>query len=268
MMATYSYSKLESFKRCPYQYKLNYLDKIKTGIENIEAFLGSRFHELMEEIFSKGKEKDYFLEELIGRFRALWKQKWHSQVRILDAGKTPEDYLAYGEQCVKNFYEAHLAPGTGFPAKTLGVEIRIEFPIDPQKKNKMIGYIDRIAETADGTVEIQDYKTSMALPEEEELSGNRQLAIYQIGLLSGWKKEGREPLPTRLVLYYVGHSKTFSFPGRSQDQIVELLEEVRSDIASLERETLFAAHVSSFCKWCSYQDMCEAFRKAKASRAS
>lgn len=262
-MATYSYSKLETFKRCPYQYKLSYLDKLKTGIENIEAFLGSRFHDLMEEIFSGGKEKDYFLEELIARFHALWKEKWHAQVRILDGNRSLEDYLKYGEQCVKNFYETYLAPGTGFPAKTIGVEIRIEFPIDPQKKNKMIGYIDRVSETADKTVEIQDYKTSITLPEETELSRNRQLAIYQMGLLSAWKKDGKPALPIRLVLHYVGHSKTFSFPGRSQEELESLLEEIRSDISALEREIMFPARVSPYCKWCSYQDMCAEYQKSK-----
>ncbi len=265
-MATYSYSKLETFRRCPYQYKLSYLDKLKTGIENIEAFLGSRFHDLMEEIFASGKEKDYFLEELIERFHILWKEKWHAHVRILDPNKTPEDYLKYGEQCVKNFYEAYLAPGTGFSAKTLGIEIRIEFPIDPQKKNKMIGYIDRVSETADGTVEIQDYKTSITLPEEAELSRNRQLAIYQMGLLSAWKKDGKEPLPIRLVLHYVGHSKTFSFPGRSQEELVGLLEEIRDDISALEREVLFPARVSPYCKWCSYQDMCSAYQASRKTQ--
>jgi len=246
---TYSYSKLETFKRCPYQFKLSYIDKLKTGIENIEAFVGSRFHELMEEIFAAGKEKDYFLEELISRYHALWKEKWHGQVRILDAGKTPEDYLKYGERCVKNFYDSYLAPGTGFPSKTLGIEVRIEFPLDSQKKNKMIGYIDRLAETQEGSIEIQDYKTSLNLPEEDELSQNRQLAIYQMGLQASWKR--------------AGHSKTFTYPGRTQEELTGLLDDMRNDIGDLEHETLFPARVSSYCQWCSYQDMCSEYQKSK-----
>jgi putative RecB family exonuclease len=220
----------------------------------------------MEEIFAGGKEKDYVLEELIQRFRALWKEKWHDQVRVLDAEKTPSDYLAYGEQCVRNFYEAYLAPGTGFPAKTLGVEVRIEFPIDPQKKNKMIGYVDRISEASDGIVEIQDYKTSLTLPEERELATSRQLAIYQMGFLAARKRDGKPPVQVRLVLHYVGHSKTFTFPGRSHDELTALLEDIRGDIGELEGERDFPARVSSFCKWCSYQDMCSAYQASRRAQ--
>jgi RecB family exonuclease len=259
-VATYSYSKLASFKRCPYQYKLSYIDKIKTGIENIEAFVGSRFHELMEEIFASGKEKDYFLEELIARFRALWKEKWHDRVRIPNPGKTVEDYLKYGEECVKNFYQSYLAPGTGFPVKTLGVEIRIEFPIDPQKKNKMIGYVDRIAERGTHITEIQDYKTASTLPDENELEENRQLAIYQMGLQSAWKREGKPFNPVQLVLYYVGHSKTFTLPGRTEEELGKLLEEIREEIRGIEQETVFPARLGPYCEWCSYQDMCSEYQ--------
>ena len=45
-MTIYSHSRLEAFKSCPLKYKFNYIDKIKREEEGIEAFLGSRFHEV------------------------------------------------------------------------------------------------------------------------------------------------------------------------------------------------------------------------------
>jgi len=74
-VANFSYSKLESFKRCPFQYKLTYIERVPSKLVSIEAFLGICFHELMEAIFKEGKEKDYFLEELLDRYEALWKKK-------------------------------------------------------------------------------------------------------------------------------------------------------------------------------------------------
>jgi len=50
-MTIYSHSRLEAFKSCPLKYKFNYIDKIKREEEGIEAFLGSRFHEVMEKIY-------------------------------------------------------------------------------------------------------------------------------------------------------------------------------------------------------------------------
>jgi putative RecB family exonuclease len=51
MMTIYSHSRLETFKICPLKYKFSYIDKIKREEEGIEAFLGSRFHEVMERIY-------------------------------------------------------------------------------------------------------------------------------------------------------------------------------------------------------------------------
>ena len=58
MMAIYSHSRLEAFKSCPLKYKFNYIDKIKREEEGIEAFLGSRFHKVMEKIYKDLKQGD------------------------------------------------------------------------------------------------------------------------------------------------------------------------------------------------------------------
>ena len=51
-MAVYSHSRLECYENCPLQYKLRYLDRIKAERDSIEAFLGSRFHEVMEKLYA------------------------------------------------------------------------------------------------------------------------------------------------------------------------------------------------------------------------
>ena len=40
-MTVYSHSRLSCFEQCPPKYKLNYIDKVETEVEEgIEAFLG------------------------------------------------------------------------------------------------------------------------------------------------------------------------------------------------------------------------------------
>ncbi|GAI32254.1 unnamed protein product [marine sediment metagenome] len=63
-MAYYSHSRLETFQNCPLKCKLNYIDKIKREEEGIEAFLGSRFHEVMEKIYKDLPFRKYSLDEL------------------------------------------------------------------------------------------------------------------------------------------------------------------------------------------------------------
>jgi len=262
-MAFYSYSKLNTFENCPYQYRLNYLDRIRTGVENIEAFLGSCFHELMETIFREGRERQYFPEELQARFRELWRAKWHDRIQISRTDKTAEDYLAYGEQCVLNFYDSHLSPHRGFLGETVGIELKIEFPLDPRGRNKMIGYIDRLSRCPDGDLEIQDYKTTPQLPSEGELAANRQLGIYQMGVTAALRREGREIPPLRIVLYYVGLAKTFTLPARTELEQERLAEEIQALITRIEGERDFPARVSNFCTWCAYQALCPEYQKQK-----
>jgi putative RecB family exonuclease len=51
-MSVYSHSRLSCYEQCPQKYKLKYLDKVKTEVEqSIEAFLGSRVHETLEKLY-------------------------------------------------------------------------------------------------------------------------------------------------------------------------------------------------------------------------
>ncbi len=262
-MATYSHSKLETFKRCRYQYKLTYIDRIKTKTESIEAFVGSRFHELMEELYEKGKEHEYFIEELLDRYEKLWKKKWHNGIKISETQKKAEDYLNYGKQCVRNFYDQELGFGKNARTKTFGVEVKFEFPVDSEGKNKVIGYIDRLAKNKEGLTEIQDYKTSRSLPDEETLKTDRQLSIYQLGLKNLRKGQEINESLIRFVWFYVASGVTFQIKPRSAEELDKLLSEIRSEIQTIEAAHDFPATLNSMCKHCRHQDRCPAYQTTK-----
>ena len=65
-MPVYSHSKLATYENCPQKYKLQYIDRIELpeGSEGIEAFLGSRVHDVLEELHKDlmGCKKDFSLE--------------------------------------------------------------------------------------------------------------------------------------------------------------------------------------------------------------
>ena len=51
-MATYSHSKISTYEKCPYKYKLQYIDKETPEIENtIEAFMGGIIHQALEDLY-------------------------------------------------------------------------------------------------------------------------------------------------------------------------------------------------------------------------
>ncbi|MCX6664036.1 MAG: PD-(D/E)XK nuclease family protein [Euryarchaeota archaeon] len=51
-MTVYSHSRLSCYQQCPQKFKLQYIDKVGTEAEDtIEAFLGSRVHDLLEKLY-------------------------------------------------------------------------------------------------------------------------------------------------------------------------------------------------------------------------
>jgi len=76
-MATYSHSKICCFEQCPLRYKFQYIDKIKTEIEqSVEAFLGSMVHEALEKLYTDLKfQKVMKLDEVLDFYNELWQEK-------------------------------------------------------------------------------------------------------------------------------------------------------------------------------------------------
>jgi len=65
-MPEYSISQLGKFEECALQYKFIYVDGIKRDEEGVEAFLGQRFHDVMEWLgngklnsHGRGKQKSH-----------------------------------------------------------------------------------------------------------------------------------------------------------------------------------------------------------------
>ena len=64
---------------------------------------------------------------------------------------------------------------------------------------RLQGFVDRIARTRDGAIEIHDYKTSARVPSQSEVDEDRQLALYQIGVGARFGAQR----PVRLVWHYL-----------------------------------------------------------------
>jgi RecB family exonuclease len=48
-------------------------------------------------------------------------------------------------------------------AKIIGLELEILFPLDPDARSQMRGFIDRLARSTDGVWQIHDYKTNSCM---------------------------------------------------------------------------------------------------------
>ena len=162
-MAIYSHSRLETFKKCPLQYKFQYIDKIKRKEESIEAFLGSRFHEGMEKIYQNISFKTFTLNELLDFYEDIWNKKYHDEIMIVNTERTAEDYKRIGNNCIMDYYNRYYPFNQG---KVLGIERLVTINLDDSGEYRLRGYIDRLDQTNDGIYEIHVYKTGKSLPEQ------------------------------------------------------------------------------------------------------
>ena len=63
MIERFSYSSLESFKKCPAQFKFRYIKKIIKSHEGIESFVGKRVHEALEFLYNEKFPKNRNISE-------------------------------------------------------------------------------------------------------------------------------------------------------------------------------------------------------------
>jgi putative RecB family exonuclease len=248
---TYSHSRLETFRNCPRQFKIQYVDKIAAETESVEAFMGGRVHEVLEKLYkdvqmTKLPTKD----EVLAYFDTIWNEKWHDGVTVVKKDYTPENYRGVGRKCVSEYYDMHHP----FDAtRTIALEHLVFFPLDEDGNYWVRGFIDRVALTDDGKYEIHDYKTSGRLKTQGQIDKDEQLALYQIAVQRDW----RDAENVELVWHYLAFGKELR-STRSKDELETLKRETMKLIRSVERESDFRPRESALCDWCAYQKYCPA----------
>jgi len=247
-MALYSHSRLDAFENCPLRYKFNYIDKIKRDDQGIEAFMGSRFHDIMEKLYKDIKCKTYSLEELIDYYNEIWDKEYSDNVLIVKKDRTAEDYRNAGKKCIEDYY-AHYHPFD--QGRVIDVERRVVIDINGDGKYQIQGYIDRLMQMNDGTYEIHDYKTNSRLPEQKKLDEDRQLALYQIGISDMWN----DVKDVKLIWHYVMFDKKM-VSTRTEEELEALKQQTIDLIDKIESTEEFEPCESTLCGWCSYQDLC------------
>ena len=249
-MAEYSNSQLSTYEQCALQYKFNYVDGIKRYEEGIEAYLGQRFHDAMEWLYSEKAFRTPSLEEVLDYYDKDWTNRWHLEIKINKAGRTADEYRRMGRRFIEDYYRRHHPFDEG---RVLGLERYIRFPLDDAGRYRCKGIIDRLMLAPDGVFEVHDYKTGSKLPDQRELDRDRQLALYQIGVESLWP-EAREK-GVRLVWHEVAFDVEMG-SVRSQEALERLKADVGALIDRIEAERVWVPHESALCDWCPYWDLC------------
>ena len=249
-MKVFSHSRLSCYEQCPQKYKLKYIDRVETEIEqSIEAFLGSRVHETLEKLYRDlGYQKVNTLEELFEFFHDEWKKNWDDSIVIVKEEYGPENYLKMGEKFITDYYNKYKPFDQG---KTISLEERILIKLDDSGDYKLQGFIDRVMESKEGYYEVHDYKTNSRLPMPDIIENDRQLALYAIGI----KERYPDVKDVRLIWHFLAFDKEID-STRTDEDLEELKRNTIQLIDKIESDEKYPAKTSILCDWCEFKPIC------------
>jgi len=247
----YSYSKIQNFSQCRLQYKYRYVDRLKTKVETIEAFMGNRVHEALNDLYDFVKNKVVKPKEwLLSRYEDLWEKKFHDSVKVVKTELSSEDYYQKGKQCLIDYYEEQQPFDR---TKIVKLEESLYFSLKRgEEEFHFSGILDRLDwDDRARRFEIHDYKTSGTLMSQQEADEDLQLALYQIALTEKWPEAEK----AKLVWHYLLFNKQVE-SSRTREQLIEVQDKIIDRIKAIENCQDFPPNKTVLCDWCGYQDIC------------
>ncbi len=262
---TFSYSQINSYGRCPYQYKLAYVLKLPTKSSASFSF-GSTIHNTLQKFYQKVQElnsakqdslfgavvevvnlaniKVPVLTDLLKLYEECWIDDWY------ESAKQKEDYHKKGREILKVFYTAQENNWTVPSTLESGFKIKIG-------NYTVRGRIDRVDKLSDGTLEIIDYKTGKA---KEKVTGDDkdQLLIYQLAVIAlpEYRNIGKIG---KLSFFYLNDNIKISFVGEAEE-LQKLQEKLLKIIEQISLGDFAATPGDHVCSYCDFKGICE-FRK-------
>lgn len=237
-MTKWSYSRVECFKKCPYQFKLRYINKLKT-IPDQEAdnalYLGTALHTGMEEDIPSAIKSYY------GNYYVINDAHVNEAVKletVLDKGKP---HIPEGENEV------------------------------PLNSDDYVGFIDRLVQIDENTYDLYDYKYSNNVDRYLE-SGQLSVYKYKFEQLNPGKRIRKlyfvffpktkiRQKKTETIAQFRARIKE-TLDKEPSVRVVEVpyspekVEEYESTIREIGRTKKFERNVNRLCDWCEYKDYC------------
>lgn len=240
----FSYSQLESFRKCPLEYKFKNILKIPIRGKPVFSF-GKTIHATVHRYAMEALKKEQTsifnnnLDEIYNIYNEEWIDNWYRSV------EEKNEFYDKGKEILKNFYN-------NFKEDCNILLINNELALEKSFQLKIngdiiIGTIDRIDEVKGG-VEIIDYKTGSpkkTLTKEDKL----QLLIYA---LASKKVLGLNPV--KLTYYYLEDCSKASF--NVKDEIIEKTELELKEIINKIKRSNFKPSSGWHCQFCDFRDIC------------
>ena len=266
-MLQLSPSRISDYQQCPALYKYRAIDKLVER-PGLDALRGSLVHLILEKIFNNPPTDRDFTKAV-----SLTKECWQELVQI-----EPELVCALDENIdfpltetveitqerldvlfeevktlIANYYSLE-DPSKILPKST---EELIEFDLTDDLKIK--GYVDRIDESPQGWLRINDYKTGKSPKENFSSKAMFQLKFYALVIFKTSKQ-----IPKLLRLIYLKDSQILTYEPNEKELELTLkkVEAVASQIQLSKETNNWPTNVTKLCDYCYFKSICPAFSKS------
>jgi RecB family exonuclease len=235
-----SYSRVNTYRTCPWKYKLVYEDGLHVPPTPYIS-LGLSVHRALDDFH---KRKAASLEELMESYNASWVNEG-----FVSPQQTQEFYER-GQTMLESYWKS----SAGNKTEILYLEQEFKFPLG---RNTLRGMIDRIDRHPDGAIEIIDYKTHAELWKQDKVDSDLQLSLYALAC-----RKALVIQPAVLSYYFLARNCKLS-TSRSQQQLDEAVRIVTETADKIQRRDFIPNR--THCYRCDFKKTC-AYSTAEKGR--
>jgi putative RecB family exonuclease len=260
----WSFSRLDTYARCPLAYKARYLDPQIYGASYIKpipdpsspAELGTLCHRALELVgasLRQSRHKGRLFKQqklLLDCLRQAFVEQASTNGQVLaDAQSILIEYLRTGD-----FYSDQI----------IGLEWPFDFIIeDPFGDIRIVGFIDRLEMTPEGVVRIKDYKTNRMLYSKDELRQSLQVSIYEIAVRESEALAVTPETPVDFEFVLLRHGKT-QRATRSESDLQLAVHQITTLVHRCEGSRRFEPQLNKYCAYCDHKVRCLLWRELTA----
>ena len=257
VLPVFSYSKIDTYKSCPYQFDLKYNQKKFSDDTSIALEIGSLLHYVLEQkgkALVKGELIDYdklntiiqdgtketdekTKEQLLG-VKDLKKKYWEIWNAADSEGRTYDQKLELFDDVLhtemeKDDWEPYL----------------FEHPFEFVWNDRVIlkGFIDRVDKRGDRFRTV-DYKTSKKVFDKSKLATSLQFGIYALALLNDFGE-----LPIQSVYRFILLDDTQEALTKGwEKRLIKTLDGIFDKIDADNKSGIWIPKSSPLCFWCNF----------------